>query len=171
MTGALAQANTTAIFINQLREKIGVFFGSPETTTGGKALKFYASVRMDIRRIQTLKDKDEPIGNRTRVKVVKNKMAPPFKTAEFDMLYGQGISQEGSILDMALETDVVRKSGSLFTYNGEQLGQGRENVRKFLIDNPKLAEEISTQGRSRPGSSPPTTSSASTAPRRRTVSL
>ncbi len=145
MTGALAQANTTAIFINQLREKIGVFFGSPETTTGGKALKFYASVRMDIRRIQTLKDKDEPIGNRTRVKVVKNKMAPPFKTAEFDMLYGQGISQEGSILDMALETDVVRKSGSWFTYNGEQLGQGRENVRKFLIDNPKLAEEISTQ--------------------------
>ena len=112
MTGALAQANTTAIF---------------------------------IRRIQTLKDKDEPIGNRTRVKVVKNKMAPPFKTAEFDMLYGQGISQEGSILDMALETDVVRKSGSWFTYNGEQLGQGRENVRKFLIDNPKLAEEISTQ--------------------------
>ena len=145
MTGALAQAGTTAIFINQLREKIGVFFGSPETTTGGKALKFYASVRMDIRRIQTLKDKDEPIGNRTRVKVVKNKMAPPFKTAEFDMLYGQGISQEGSILDMALETDVVRKSGSWFTYNGEQLGQGRENVRKFLIDNPKLAEEISTQ--------------------------
>ena len=145
MNGALAQANTTAIFINQLREKIGVFFGSPETTTGGKALKFYASVRMDIRRIQTLKDKDEPIGNRTRVKVVKNKMAPPFKTAEFDMLYGQGISQEGSILDMALETDVVRKSGSWFTYNGEQLGQGRENVRKFLIDNPKLAEEISTQ--------------------------
>lgn len=108
-------------------------------------MKFYASVRMDIRRIQTLKDKDEPIGNRTRVKVVKNKMAPPFKTAEFDMLYGQGISQEGSILDMALETDVVRKSGSWFTYNGEQLGQGRENVRKFLIDNPKLAEEISTQ--------------------------
>lgn len=145
MTGALAQAGTTAIFINQLREKIGVFFGNPETTTGGKALKFYASVRMDIRRIQTLKDKDEPIGNRTRVKVVKNKMAPPFKTAEFDMLYGQGISQEGSILDMALETDVVRKSGSWFTYNGEQLGQGRENVRKFLIDNPKLAEEISTQ--------------------------
>ena len=145
MTGALAQANTTAIFINQLREKIGVFFGSPETTTGGKALKFYASVRMDIRRIQTLKDKDEPIGNRTRVKVVKNKMAPPFKTAEFDMLYGQGISQEGSILDMALETDVVRKSGSWFTYNGEQLGQGRENVRKFLIDNPKPAAEISTQ--------------------------
>ena len=145
MTGALAQAGTTAIFINQLREKIGVFFGNPETTTGGKALKFYASVRLDIRRIQTLKNGDEAVGNRTRVKVVKNKMAPPFKTAEFDMLYGQGISQEGSILDMALETDVVRKSGSWFTYNGEQLGQGRENVRKFLIDNPKLAEEISTQ--------------------------
>mgnify|MGYP000709619119 CR=1 FL=1 len=145
MTGALAQANTTAIFINQLREKIGVFFGSPETTTGGKALKFYASVRMDIRRIQTLKSGDEPIGNRTRVKVVKNKMAPPFKTAEFDMLYGQGISQEGSILDMALETDVVKKSGSWFTYNGDQLGQGRENVRRFLIDNPEVTNEIAQQ--------------------------
>ena len=128
-------------------------------------------VRMDIRRIQTLKDKDEPIGNRTRVKVVKNKMAPPFKTAEFDMLYGQGISQEGSILDMALETDVVRKSGSWFTYNGEQLGQGRENVRKFLIDNPKLAEEISTQVKVKTGLISTDDQFASTAPRRRTVSL
>ena len=142
MTGALAQANTTAIFINQLREKIGVFFGSPETTTGGKALKFYASVRMDIRRIQTLKNGDEAVGNRTKVKVVKNKMAPPFKSAEFDVLYGEGISREGSVLDMALQTDIVKKSGSWFTYEGEQLGQGRENVRRFLKDNPQIVDEI-----------------------------
>ncbi|MEE1296708.1 MAG: recombinase RecA, partial [Bifidobacterium sp.] len=142
MTGALAQANTTGIFINQLREKIGVFFGSPETTTGGKALKFYSSVRMDIRRIQTLKNGDEAVGNRTRVKVVKNKMAPPFKSAEFDMMYGEGISREGSVLDMALQTDIVKKSGSWFTYEGDQLGQGRENVRKFLVDNPGVTEEI-----------------------------
>ena len=142
MTGALAQANTTAIFINQLREKIGVFFGSPETTTGGKALKFYASVRMDIRRIQTLKNGEDAVGNRTKVKVVKNKMAPPFKTAEFDVLYGEGISREGSVLDMALETGIVKKSGSWFTYEGDQLGQGRENVRKFLKDNPVVVDEI-----------------------------
>lgn len=142
MTGALAQANTTAIFINQLREKIGVFFGNPETTTGGKALKFYSSVRMDIRRIQTIKNGDDAIGNRTRVKVVKNKMAPPFKSAEFDVLYGEGISKEGSILDMALQTDVVKKSGSWFTYNGDQLGQGRENVRRFLRENPQIAQQI-----------------------------
>ena len=142
MTGALAQANTTAIFINQLREKIGVFFGSPETTTGGKALKFYASVRMDIRRIQTLKNGEDAVGNRTKVKVVKNKMAPPFKTAEFDVLYGEGISLEGSVLDMALETGIVKKSGSWFTYEGDQLGQGRENVRKFLKDNPGVVDEI-----------------------------
>lgn len=142
MTGALAQANTTAIFINQLREKIGVFFGSPETTTGGKALKFYASVRMDIRRIQTLKNGEDAVGNRTKVKVVKNKMAPPFKTAEFDVLYGDGISREGSVLDMALETGIVKKSGSWFTYEGDQLGQGRENVRKFLKDNPGVVDEI-----------------------------
>ena len=142
MTGALAQAGTTAIFINQLREKIGVFFGNPETTTGGKALKFYSSVRMDIRRIQTIKNGDEAVGNRTKVKVVKNKMAPPFKTAEFDVLYGEGISKEGSVLDMALQVNVVKKSGSWFTYDGDQLGQGRENVRQFLKDNPELTEEI-----------------------------
>ena len=142
MSQALAQAGTTAIFINQLREKIGVFFGNPETTTGGKALKFYASVRMDIRRIQTIKNGDEAVGNRTKVKVVKNKMAPPFKTAEFDVLYGEGISKEGSVLDMALQANVVKKSGSWFTYEGDQLGQGRENVRQFLKDNPELTEEI-----------------------------
>lgn len=142
MTGALSQAGTTAIFINQLREKIGVFFGSPETTTGGKALKFYASVRLDIRRIQTIKVGDEAVGNRTKVKVVKNKMAPPFKSAEFDVLYGEGISTEGSVLDMALQCGVVKKSGSWFTYDGEQLGQGRENVRKFLKENPDVTEEI-----------------------------
>lgn len=142
MTGALSNAGTTAIFINQLREKIGVFFGNPETTTGGKALKFYASVRMDIRRIQTIKNGDEAVGNRTKVKVVKNKMAPPFKTAEFDVLYGEGISKEGSVLDMALQANVVKKSGSWFTYEGDQLGQGRENVRQFLKDNPELTEEI-----------------------------
>ena len=142
MTGALSQAGTTAIFINQLREKIGVFFGNPETTTGGKALKFYSSVRLDIRRIQTIKNGDEAVGNRTKVKVVKNKMAPPFKSAEFDVLYGEGISTEGSVLDMALQCNVVRKSGSWFTYDGDQLGQGRENVRKFLKDNPGITEEI-----------------------------
>ena len=143
MTGALSQAGTTAIFINQLREKIGVFFGNPETTTGGKALKFYASVRMDIRRVSTIKEGDEAIGNRTKVKIVKNKMAPPFKTAEFDVLYGEGISTEGSVIDMGLQANVIKKSGSWFTYEGEQLGQGRENVRKFLKDNPAITEEIS----------------------------
>ena len=138
----ITATGTTAIFINQLREKIGVFFGSPETTTGGKALKFYASVRIDIRRIETLKDGANPIGNRTRAKVVKNKMAPPFKQAEFDILYGEGISVEGGILDLAVENDIVKKSGAWFTYDGEQLGQGRENVRKLLKDNPELTEEL-----------------------------
>ena len=142
ITGALSATGTTAIFINQLREKIGVFFGSPETTTGGKALKFYASVRIDIRRIETLKDGANPIGNRTRAKIVKNKMAPPFKQAEFDILYGEGISVEGGILDLAVENDIVKKSGAWFTYDGEQLGQGRENVRKLLKDNPELTEEL-----------------------------
>ena len=142
ITGRLASTGTTAIFINQLREKIGVFFGSPETTTGGKALKFYASVRIDIRRIETLKDGANPIGNKTRAKIVKNKMAPPFKQAEFDILYGEGISVEGGILDLAVEHDIVKKSGAWFTYDGEQLGQGRENVRKLLKDNPELTEEL-----------------------------
>jgi recombination protein RecA len=130
------------IFINQLREKIGVFFGSPETTAGGKALKFYASVRLDIRRIETLKDGTEAVGNRTRVKVVKNKMAPPFRQAEFDILYGIGISREGSLIDFGVEHDIVKKSGAWFTYESEQLGQGKENARRFLLDNPDLANEI-----------------------------
>ncbi len=142
ITGALHQSKTTAIFINQLREKIGVFFGSPETTTGGKALKFYASIRMDIRRIETLKDGQEAVGNRTRVKVVKNKMAPPFKQAEFDILYGVGISREGSLLDLGVEIGIVKKSGSWYTYEGDQLGQGKENSRNFLLDNPDLANDI-----------------------------
>ena len=142
ITGALSSTGTTAVFINQLREKIGVFFGNPETTTGGKALKFYASVRLDVRRIGGLKDGDQPVGNRTRVKVVKNKMAPPFKQAEFDILYGQGISREGSLLDLGVDNGVVRKSGAWFTYGEDQLGQGKENARNFLKDNPQLAAEI-----------------------------
>jgi len=149
ITGALSSSKTTAIFINQLRDKIGVFFGSPETTTGGKALKFYASVRMDIRRIETLKDGQEAVGNRTRVKVVKNKMAPPFKQAEFDILYGVGISREGSLLDLGVEHGIVKMSGAWFTYEGDQLGQGKENSRQFLIDNPDLANEIESKIRAR----------------------
>ncbi len=142
MAGALSQTGTTAIFINQLREKIGVMFGSPETTTGGKALKFYSSVRLDIRRIETLKGGTEAVGNRTRVKVVKNKMAPPFKQAEFDILYGEGISREGSLIDMGVDAGIVKKSGAWYTYEGDQLGQGKENSRAFLRDNPDLANEI-----------------------------
>lgn len=142
ITGALSATGTTAIFINQLREKIGVFFGSPETTTGGKALKFYASVRIDVRRIETLKENGEAIGNRTRAKVVKNKMAPPFRQAEFDIMYGQGISREGGLIDLGVEAGIVTKSGSWFTYGELQLGQGKENVRKFLVDNPELSAEI-----------------------------
>ncbi|WP_353809535.1 recombinase RecA [Agromyces sp. SYSU T00194] len=142
ITGGLNQTKTTAIFINQLREKIGVFFGSPETTAGGKALKFYASVRLDIRRIETLKDGGDAVGNRTRVKVVKNKMAPPFKQAEFDILYGVGISREGSLIDYGVDQGIVKKSGAWYTYDGDQLGQGKENARNFLIKNPDIAEEI-----------------------------
>jgi recombination protein RecA len=130
------------IFINQLREKIGVFFGSPETTAGGKALKFYASVRLDIRRIETLKDGVDAVGNRTRVKVVKNKMAAPFKQAEFDIIYGVGISREGSLIDFGVEQEIVKKSGAWYTYEGEQLGQGKENARKYLIENGAVADEI-----------------------------
>jgi len=142
ITGALNQSKTTAIFINQLREKVGIMFGSPETTTGGRALKFYSSVRLDIRRIETLKDGTEAVGNRTRVKVVKNKVAPPFKQAEFDILYGQGISREGGLIDMGVEHGFIRKSGAWYTYEGDQLGQGKENARNFLKDNPDLANEI-----------------------------
>ncbi|GAA4968078.1 recombinase RecA [Pseudonocardia tropica] len=142
ITGALSNSGTTAIFINQLREKIGVMFGSPETTTGGKALKFYASVRMDIRRIETLKDGTDMVGSRTRVKVVKNKVAPPFKQAEFDVLYGVGISKEGSLIDVGVEQGIIRKSGAWYTYEGDQMGQGKENARKFLKENPDVAAEV-----------------------------
>ena len=145
VTGRLHQTKTTAIFINQLREKIGVFFGSPETTTGGKALKFYASVRIDVRRIETLKEAGNPVGNRTRVKIVKNKMAPPFKQAEFDIIYGVGISREGSLIDFGVEHGIVKKSGAWYTYDGEQLGQGKENARGFLIKNPDVAAEIESK--------------------------
>ncbi|MDF1487948.1 recombinase RecA [Tessaracoccus caeni] len=142
MTGALKGSNTTAIFINQLREKIGVMFGSPETTTGGRALKFYSSVRLDVRRIETLKDGTEMVGNRTRVKVVKNKVAPPFKQAEFDIIYGQGISREGSLIDMGVTAGIIRKAGAWFTYESDQLGQGKEKAREFLRSNPDIAAEI-----------------------------
>ncbi|WP_018297983.1 recombinase RecA [Corynebacterium lubricantis] len=142
MTGAIHNTGTTAIFINQLREKIGVMFGSPETTTGGKALKFYASVRADVRRIQTLKEGQDAIGNRTRMKIVKNKVSPPFKIAEFDIMYGEGISRESSIIDMGVEQGIVKKSGSWFTYEGDQLGQGKEKSRLNLKENPALADEI-----------------------------
>jgi recombination protein RecA len=142
ITGALSNSGTTAIFINQLREKIGVMFGSPETTTGGRALKFYASIRLDVRRIETLKDGADAVGSRTRVKVVKNKVSPPFKQAEFDILYGIGISREGGLIDMGVEQGIVRKSGAWYTYEGDQLGQGKENARAFMRDNPDLADEV-----------------------------
>ena len=143
LTGAISNTDTTAIFINQLREKIGVFFGSPETTSGGKALKFYASVRLDIRRMETLKDgQNNAVGNRSRVKVVKNKLASPFKQAEFDIIFGEGISREGSLIDFGVEQDIVNKSGAWYTFDGEQLGQGKENSRKFLKENPEIASTI-----------------------------
>ena len=142
ITGALHSTGTTAIFINQLREKIGVMFGSPETTTGGKALKFYSSIRLDVRRIETLKDGTEPVGNRVKVKVVKNKVAPPFKIAEMDLMYGTGISYEGGLIDLGVETGFVRKAGAWYTYDSDQLGQGKENARAFLRDNPDLAHEL-----------------------------
>ena len=142
LTGSINRTNTIVIFINQLREKIGVMFGSPETTPGGRALKFYSSVRLDIRRIESIKDGADVVGNRTRVKVVKNKVAPPFKQAEFDITYGKGISREGSLIDLGVECGIVKKSGAWYTYEGEQLGQGRENAKNFLIENPEMMMEI-----------------------------
>ncbi|MBT4785714.1 MAG: recombinase RecA [Actinobacteria bacterium] len=142
LTSNLNKSNTICIFINQLREKIGVMFGSPETTPGGRALKFYSSVRLDIRRIEAIKDGLEVVGNRTRVKVVKNKCAPPFRQAEFDIMYGKGISREGSVIDLAVDLDIVKKSGAWYTYEGEQMGQGRENAKTFLVENPEIMVEI-----------------------------
>ena len=143
LTGSLNKTDTIAIFINQLREKIGVMFGSPETTPGGRALKFYSSVRLDIRRVESIKDGGEVVGNRTKVKVVKNKVAPPFRQCEFDIMYGKGISREGSLLDVGVELGIVKKSGAWYTYEGEQLGQGRENAKQFLSDNAEIMVEIS----------------------------
>ncbi len=142
LAGAINKSKTVLIFINQLREKIGIMFGNPETTTGGRALKFYASVRMDIRKIENIKQDGQVMGNRVRVKVIKNKVAPPFREAEFDVLYGKGISKEGNIFDMAVNLDIVQKSGSWFSYNGERIGQGRENAKRYLIDRPELLQEV-----------------------------
>lgn len=147
LAGALNKTKTVLIFINQLREKIGVMFGNPETTTGGRALKFYASVRMDIRKIENIKQDGEFKGSRVRVKVVKNKVAPPFREAEFDVVYGEGISKAGNILDMAVNLDIIEKAGSWFSYNGERIGQGRENVKKYLKENPNILEEVETKVR------------------------
>ena len=151
LTGAVSKSKTSLIFINQLREKIGVMFGNPETTTGGRALKFYASVRIDIRRIGAIKDGDQVVGGRTRVKVVKNKVAPPFREAEFDVMYGEGISKEGDLLDLAVERKIVEKSGTWFAYSGERLGQGRENVKQFLKDNPAICKAIEDRVRTELG--------------------
>jgi recombination protein RecA len=142
LNGSLSRFDTTAIFINQLREKIGVMFGNPETTPGGRALKFYSSVRLDVRKVENLKDGTDIVGSRTRVKVVKNKVAPPFRQCEFDIMYGLGISKEGSLLDVGVDLELVKKSGAWFTYDGEQLGQGRENARQFLIEHTDVAGEI-----------------------------
>ena len=151
LTANLNKSNTILVFINQLREKIGVMFGSPETTTGGRALKFYSSVRLDIRRIESLKDGAEVVGSRTRVKVVKNKVAPPFRQAEFDIMYGKGISREGAVLDMAVEMGIAKKSGAWFTYEGEQLGQGRENAKTFLVENPEVMVQMAERVRQQAG--------------------
>ncbi len=142
LAGAISKSHATAIFINQIREKIGVMFGNPETTTGGRALKFYSTIRMEVRRVESLKQGTEIVGNRTRVKVVKNKVAPPFRQADFDIMYGEGISREGGVLDMACDLDVINKSGAWFSYNGERLGQGRENVKLFLRDHPDLLDAV-----------------------------
>jgi recombination protein RecA len=151
LTASISRSNTMVIFINQIRMKIGVMFGSPETTTGGNALKFYASVRLDIRRIGTVKDRDETVGNQTRVKVVKNKLAPPFKQVEFDIMYGEGVSKTGELIDLGVKAGVVEKSGAWFSYNSQRLGQGRENAKLFLRDNPELAREIETALRQNAG--------------------
>ncbi|CAM3653102.1 recombinase RecA [Polynucleobacter arcticus] len=151
LTGAIKRTNTTVIFINQIRMKIGVMFGSPETTTGGNALKFYASMRLDIRRIGSIKKGDEVVGNETRVKVVKNKVSPPFREAIFDIMYGQGISREGEIIDMGVEADIVEKSGSWYAYNGDRIGQGKDNVREFLKENPAIAQDIEAKIRAKLG--------------------
>jgi recombination protein RecA len=145
LTATVSRSNTIIIFINQIRMKIGVMFGSPETTTGGNALKFYSSVRIDIRRIGSIKDKEDVVGNQTRVKIVKNKVAPPFKTVEFDIMYGEGISKTGEIIDLGVRAEIIEKSGSWFAYQGERIGQGRENVKKFLKDNPEIANKIETE--------------------------
>ena len=142
LAGAINKSKSIIIFINQLREKVGVMFGNPETTPGGRALKFYASVRLDIRKIENIKQDGEVVGNRAKVKVIKNKVAPPFREAEFDIVYGKGISKEGNILDLAVNLDIIEKSGSWFSYNGERIGQGRENVKQYLAENPKLLNEI-----------------------------
>ncbi len=151
LTGSISRANTMVIFINQIRMKIGVMYGSPETTTGGNALKFYASVRLDIRRVSTLKDRDEPIGNSVRVKIVKNKVAPPFKQVEFDIMFGEGISKMGELIDLGVKANVVEKSGAWFSYNSQRLGQGRENAKTFLKDNPEMAAEIEGKVRQNAG--------------------
>ncbi len=151
LTGIISKSNCVVIFINQLREKVGVMFGNPETTTGGRALKFYASVRLDVRKIETLKAGGEVVGNRTRVKVVKNKVAPPFKEAEFDIMFGKGISKEGDILDLAVQNDIVNKAGAWFSYNGDKIGQGRENTKLFLTNNPDIMMEIETKVRAKCG--------------------
>ena len=151
LAGVVNKSNTICIFINQLREKIGVMYGNPETTAGGRALKFYASVRMDVRKIEVLKNGSEFIGNRTRVKIVKNKVAPPFREAEFDMMYGKGISREGNILDVAVNLEIIKKGGSWFSYNEERLGQGRENVKQFMIENPDFTDSIENQIREKLG--------------------
>ena len=151
LTGIISKSNCVVIFINQLREKVGVMFGNPETTTGGRALKFYASVRLDVRRIETLKVGGEVVGNRTRVKVVKNKVAPPFKEAEFDIMFGKGISKEGDILDLAVLHDIINKAGAWYSYNGEKIGQGRENAKLYLANNPEVMEEIEQQVRNKCG--------------------
>jgi recombination protein RecA len=154
LSGSLKRSNTTAVFINQLREKIGVMFGSPETTPGGRALKFYSSVRLDVRRIETLKDGTDAVGNRVRVKVVKNKVAPPFRQAEFDIIYGEGISKEGSLIDVGVEENIVRKAGAWYTYDGEQLGQGKEKARLFLKENVDIALEIEKKVKDKLGIDP-----------------